>query len=219
MVDLSAEQIEACRFVRQLYAEMGPLAPERFSREEQHALFVLSSYIESLARIDNTRPADDDVAGLVERLRSTVRAIEAAYEYPPGRRLRSIEGNVMNDAADELERLTRKASGDEVERVAEAIGRAVAEDSGRGFDSLWCDDIKFKPQMRVCARAALSVTPGRDEVIEMCAKVADDAADEAERIGKLHPEHSDSRGRMFARSREASAIAAAIRSLKDGGAA
>jgi hypothetical protein len=45
-----------------------------------------------------------------------------------------------------------------------------------------------------------------------CAKVADSSSKEANRIGLLHPENSDSRGRMFARAMEATYIGRDIRS-------
>jgi hypothetical protein len=48
---------------------------------------------------------------------------------------------------------------------------------------------------------------------EAAAKVARAAAAEAERIGKLHDEDSDSRSRMFARAREAGYIASGIASM------
>ena len=66
----------------------------------------------------------------------------------------------------------------------------------------------------LAASRATPADPALDPAtVEACAKVADDAAKEAERIGKLHPEDSESRSRMFARSREAASIAASIRAL------
>lgn len=43
-----------------------------------------------------------------------------------------------------------------------------------------------------------------------CADIARAAAKEAERVGLMHPEESPSRDRMFARAREAYAIAVEI---------
>lgn len=47
--------------------------------------------------------------------------------------------------------------------------------------------------------------------LERAAEIANTAAKKIERIGARHPEDSSARGRCFARSREASQIAAAIR--------
>jgi hypothetical protein len=41
-------------------------------------------------------------------------------------------------------------------------------------------------------------------------KIAEHAAEEAETVGKMHPDDSESRGRCFAQSRKAREIAAAI---------
>lgn len=40
---------QACRFINEYNEEIGILAPKQFSREEQHAILVLASYIRSLA--------------------------------------------------------------------------------------------------------------------------------------------------------------------------
>lgn len=44
---LSPAQKQACAFIKEHYAELGDMAPAQFSREEQHAITVLSAYIES----------------------------------------------------------------------------------------------------------------------------------------------------------------------------
>lgn len=51
------------------------------------------------------------------------------------------------------------------------------------------------------------------ETVERCAAIADRHAKSCEKTGTLHPEESDSRSRMYARSREATYIAEDIRSL------
>jgi hypothetical protein len=86
--------------------------------------------------------------------------------------------------------------------------RPYAADVSERYDEdrIRCGEMDSDPLVQAFAKAIA------DEQ-ERCARKADDAAKEAERIGLLLPEDSDSRSRMFARSREASAIANSIRGV------
>ena len=48
MTELDDATKEACRFINGYYADLGPCAPDTHSRECQHAIQVLASYIRSL---------------------------------------------------------------------------------------------------------------------------------------------------------------------------
>lgn len=63
-------------------------------------------------------------------------------------------------------------------------------------------------ELRIAAQQATAIA------LEAAALVADNAAKEAERVGLLHGESTDNRSRLFARAREATAIAERIRKLK-----
>ena len=77
------------------------------------------------------------------------------------------------------------------------------------------DDLNLRIQRQALRIRELEIAAEQATAIavEAAALVADNAASEAERTGQMHPENSDSRGRMFARAREATAIAERIRKL------
>jgi len=91
---------------------------------------------------------------------------------------------------------------EDVIRMAREAGLAVeAANIGEGIMVGWI------PPRGLERFAALVAAAEREE----CAKVADNASKEAEKIGRQHPEDRESRDRMFARAREAGYIAAEIR--------
>jgi len=45
----------ACEHINRYYAELGPLAPKQFSKEESHAILVLADYIRTHASPPSTK--------------------------------------------------------------------------------------------------------------------------------------------------------------------
>jgi hypothetical protein len=56
MSSLTTAEIEACRFLRGYYDEMGAHAPAKGSREEQHAIRALAAYIAARALLQKDTP-------------------------------------------------------------------------------------------------------------------------------------------------------------------